>query len=60
MVEGRRDVADLVVKLSLACVFNLFSCAVQLLVFGPDLVVARFVVLGQAGALCLHSPHFGF
>ena len=56
----RRDVTDLVVKLSLACMFNLFSSTIQLLILSPDLVVARLIVLGHAGVLCLHRPHFSF
>ena len=55
-----RVLTDLVVKLSLACMFDFFSSAVQLLILSPDLVVARLVVFGQAGVLCLHPPHFGF
>lgn len=56
---GGGGVSDLVLKLSLASMLHLFSCTVQLLVLGPDLVVARLVVLSQIAALPLQPSHFG-
>lgn len=56
--QAQGEHKDLVVELCLTGMLHLLSSTVQLLILGPDLIVAGLVVLDQTSIVCLQGSHF--